>query len=156
MEILDVLAAWPGAVWLRASSVLYLFTNAAHILGVALLVGSVLTLDLRLLGLFGGVPLAPLNTVLTRMGLIGGMFAVVTGLALFSVRPADYAGNTAFLAKLALLALASINLLVLTRLPAWKSARDDGAVAAPVRLCAFASLILWPAIVIAGRWIGFV
>ena len=156
MEILDAVAAWPGAVLLRSSSLAYLLANAAHILSIALLIGPVITLDLKLMGRFANVPLAPLHHALTRMGMTGFCGAIVTGLALFSVRPAEYAQNPAFLAKLALIALAAANLLILTRIPSWPEARSGGHASAAVKLSAFVSLLLWLAIVIAGRWIGFV
>jgi len=155
VDILDAIGAWPGAVLLRSSSLAYLLTNAAHILSIALLVGPVITLDLKLLGLFGAVPLAPLHRVLTRVALAGFAGAAATGLALFSVRPGEYAQNPAFLAKLALIALAGLNVLVLTRLPSWPGA-DAGGTSGSVKLAAASSLVLWLAIVIAGRWIGFV
>ena len=56
MEALDWLAAWPGAVWLQNSGTAYLFVNAAHILGIGLLLGAILPLDLHLLGLLRSSP----------------------------------------------------------------------------------------------------
>jgi len=156
MELLDHLAQWPGAFVLRRSSLAYLLVNAAHILSIALLVGPVVTLDLRLLGLFGRVPLPPLHSVLVRTGLAGFACASATGLALFSVRPVEYAQNPAFLAKIAILVLAVLNLFVLTRLESWRVARDGGPVSGAVRLSALASILLWLGAVVAGRWIGFV
>ena len=38
--MLEVIGGWPGAVWLRQSATAYLFVNAAHILGVAVLLGA--------------------------------------------------------------------------------------------------------------------
>ena len=60
------LEATPLATALRGSVWVYPLVNAAHILGVALLVGSIVPLDLRLLGVWRSVPLTPLWGVLTR------------------------------------------------------------------------------------------
>ena len=61
---LDALAGWPGARWLQGSGTAYLIVNALHILGIGLLVGAILPLDLRLAGFFRRVPLVPLVSVL--------------------------------------------------------------------------------------------
>ena len=56
MRIVELIAAWPGAVLLQELGTAYLFVNAAHIIGIALLIGAVLPLDLRLIGCFPTVP----------------------------------------------------------------------------------------------------
>src|SRR5690349_5129741 len=107
MWILEWISAWPGAVFIRDSGTAYLVVNAAHILGIGLIVGSILPLDLRLLGVcFRSVPLNTLAPVLTRCAAVGVVWALLTGLWLFSVKPTEYLANTAFLAKMALLAAA--------------------------------------------------
>nr|WP_250152605.1 DUF2214 domain-containing protein [Ancylobacter radicis] len=140
---------------MRASWVAYLLVNAAHILGIALLVGPILTLDARLLGLWRAVPLAVLAPLLTRVAAGGLGLALLTGFWLFTVQPADYLGNPAFLAKLALLALALANTGLQHSRPAWRTARAGGEVTAGVRLSAGLSALLWIAVLVAGRWIGF-
>lgn len=57
---LTALEASALAEGLRASQYAYPLVNAAHILALAALFGSILALDLRLLGLFQAVPVAPL------------------------------------------------------------------------------------------------
>lgn len=154
--LLEWVGAWPGAAALRGSSTLYLLTNAAHILSLALLVGCAVVLDLRLLGAFGRVPLAAVGPLLSGVAATGLAAAILTGLCLFSVRPEAYAGNPAFQTKLALLALATANAAVVSRTPAWRIAIAGGRVGAPLRLAALVSLMLWLSVVVAGRWIGFV
>ncbi len=68
---MEALAAFPGA-WLRGSVIAYACVNAAHILGLGLLIGAVTALDLRLLGAFRQVPLGPLADMLAR---IAGVWA---------------------------------------------------------------------------------
>ena len=55
MTLVDWIGAWPGAVLLQRSGTIYLFVNAAHIASVGLLIGGILPLDLRLVGLLRGV-----------------------------------------------------------------------------------------------------
>lgn len=153
--VLEALGHWPGALWLQRSGTAYLFVNAAHILGVGLLVGAILPLDLRLLGLIRGAPLAALAPFLTRAAAFGLGLALLTGLWLFTVKPLEYAGNPAFLWKLALLALALANIALQHRGAALQEAVASGQVPGRVRASALASFSLWLCVLVAGRWIGF-
>jgi len=154
-EALQALAAWPGAVLLRRSSLAYLLVNAAHITAIGLIIGAIVPLDLRLLGLFRRHPLAVLAPFLARIAAAGVALAVLTGMLLFSVRPAEYVGNPAFLTKLGLVAIGAANALLLRRRMSWQAAAAGGPVHAGVRLAAALSLVTWIGAVVAGRWIGF-
>lgn len=156
MEWLGWIAATPIAAALKASGTLYLFVNAAHILAIGLIVGSILPLDLRLLGLFRGYRLSALGLYLSTSAAIGVVLAVLTGACLFSVRPTEYAANPAFLTKLALLACGVLNALVIHSSRRWKIVTKDEPVSPLLRFQAFVSLLIWPAALLAGRWIGFV
>ncbi|WAC27386.1 DUF6644 family protein [Ancylobacter sp. SL191] len=152
---LGVLAGWPGARALHASWVAYLLVNAAHILGLALLIGPILTLDARLLGLWRGLPLTVLTPLLTRVAAGGLGLALLSGVWLFTVRPADYLANPAFLTKLGLLALAIANIALQHRQAGWQAVRAGAEPGTAVRVCAALSTLLWIAVLVAGRWIGF-
>lgn len=154
-SLLAALGDWPGARALRASWIAYLLVNAAHILGVALLLGAILVLDLRLLGAFGSVPLAVMGPLQLRVAAFGLGLAVLTGAWLFSIRPTDYATNPAFQIKLALLAAALANIGLQHANPRLPLAMTGAPVTPAMRACAAASLVLWIALLVAGRWIGF-
>lgn len=149
------LAALPPAEWLRNSYVAYLLVNAAHIGALGMLLGSIITLDLLLLGLFRHAALAPLAHVLSRMAVGGLIFAVLSGIWLFLVNAPEYVQNIAFLSKLGLVSLGVINALILHSRRHWRLALREGQPNLPVRMHALFSLLLWPAALIAGRWIGF-
>lgn len=155
MSLVDWIGAWPGAVLLQRSGTAYLFVNAAHIASIGLLIGGILPLDLRLAGLVRGFPLAAIAPFLSRSAAVGLGLAIVTGLWLFSVKPREYLANTAFLWKMALLALALINVAVQHRNRHFRLALDGGAVHFTVRLVATGSAILWLSVLVAGRWVGF-
>lgn len=155
MELLTTIGAWPGALWLRGSGTAYLFVNAAHILSIALLLGAILPLDLRLMGCFRAVPLAVLGPFLTRSAAVGLALALPTGLWLFSVRPVEYAANTAFLIKMGLLGAALANIALMHIGSGFRRVTAGGPVSPGVRLCALVSFLLWPGVLLAGRWIGF-
>lgn len=151
----ETLQSWPGAVTVRGSSTLYLLVNAAHILGIGLILGPILVLDARLLGVARRVPLAAIGPLLVAASRIGVIVAIMTGLTLFTVRPADYADNTAFLIKIGIVLLAVANALSVDLSKAWQAAITGHEIAARLRWQAAASFILWPAALVAGRWIGF-
>lgn len=147
--LLAALEASAVAGHLRVSRIAYPLVNAGHVLGVALLVGAILPLDLRLLGLWRSVPLAPLARVLRPVAAAGLGLAVATGLLLFSVSAREYWATGLFPAKMGLVLLGGLNALALAgpRLLAAPPARR--------RAAALASLVLWPAALLAGRWIGY-
>lgn len=156
MQTLEWIGRWSGAALLQESGTAYLLVNAAHILGVGLLAGAILPLDLRLMGLFRSVPIAVVGPFLSRAAGAGVVLALVTGLWLFTVKPAEYVGNAAFLAKLAVLALALGNVALQHASRPFQAALRGGAVTLRVRIHAAASAVLWLAALVAGRWIGFV
>ncbi|WOD11458.1 DUF2214 domain-containing protein [Pseudomonas sp. NyZ704] len=151
----SALPALPPAEWLRRSNLAYLLVNAAHIAGLGMLLGSIITLDMRLLGLFRQAPLQPLAQVLSRTAAGGLVFAIITGTWLFLVNAPEYVGNNAFLSKLLLVSLAVANATFLHSRRHWALALQEGEPNLPVRIHALLSLLLWPAALVAGRWIGF-
>lgn len=155
-ELLNWLSSSALAQALTASPTLYLFVNAAHILSIALLVGAIVPLDLRLLGFFRHVPLSVIGPFLSRSAMIGAAFAIASGAMLFSVQASKYAANPAFITKMGLLAVGIANALIFQAIALWRrqSAYDNPP--ALVRIMAGLSLVTWIAAVVAGRWIGFV
>ena len=134
----------PGAV---------LAIQIAHVLGLILLLTSLLVVNLRLLG--WGLRSLPLQQVVhaTRKALwLGLALAMGSGSLLFLSAPVHYAGNAAFVPKMALLLVA---LAVQASLYRRVTAR-----AAPhpllARSTAVISLTLWFGVGLAGRAIGFV
>ncbi len=148
--MLEAISGWPGASWLQQSATAYLFVNAAHILGIAVLLGAILPLDLRLLGFFRRFPVEVLVPFLVRSAAAGLSLAVLAGAWLFSVKPDEYLANAAFRWKLVLLALALVNV----GFQHWGAGFPQRSPA--VRARAGISLCLWLSVLVAGRWIGFV
>jgi hypothetical protein len=153
--MLGALAHWPGAVWLQDSGTAYLVVNAVHILGIGLILGAILPLDLRLMGLFRHTPLPVIAPFLSRMAAAGVVLALLTGFWLFSVQPDHYLGNTAFLAKLGVLALALVNIGLQHGHGGYRQVLKGGTIPWSVRLMAATSIGLWLGVLLAGRWIGF-
>lgn len=143
---------------LRSSLWLYPLVNTAHIVGIALLVGGIAPLDLRLLGCWRTVPLAPLVRTLVPMAMAGLILAMLSGLLLLATRPLDYVVEPLFGIKMAALAAAVLNALALRLSPHWRSMAvtggDDG-VRPAWRFAALLSLTLWLGVLTAGRLIAY-
>jgi hypothetical protein len=136
----------------------YAIVNLLHILGVASLFGSVLVLDLRLLGFGRRIPLAPLADATVPIATAGFVVAAATGAALLVTKATEYVGNTFLAIKLPAIALGLLNVLVLRWSPAWQargvrdlSAREDRQLA----LMGGLSLVCWLTAITAGRMIAY-
>lgn len=130
----------------------YAAVNGAHVLGIALLVGAILPLDLRLLGLWPAVPRAALVRVLVPVAATGLALAVAAGTLLFSVRAREYADNPFLLAKLALVATGTAGALALH---ARHGRMLEGAHARTLRAHAALSMACWLGALACGRLIAF-
>ena len=157
-EWLTALEAMGLARALRNSVWAYPLVNAAHILGVALLVGSIVPLDLRLLGGWRSVPVAPLWRVLTRTASAGLVLASVFGFLLFITRATEYAVSRLFLAKMVVVCAGAANALLLRLV-----LRDDilhqpspgGNLPGRVRFAGGISLLAWLTALTLGRLVGY-
>ena len=107
------LEATPPAQYLRVSRWGYAAVSGAHILGIALLVGAILPLNLRLLRLWPSIPRANLLRVLLPIAATGLALAVLTGSLLFSVRALDYAAVGYLQAKVVLVLVALLSALMI-------------------------------------------
>jgi hypothetical protein len=140
---------------MRASPFLYPTAEVLHILGFVLLVGSIVALDLRLLGAGRAIPIQPMAHLLLPMSRFGFVLAVCMGFLLFSADAAHVVGNPAFQAKLLLILAALINIAIAhagpwRRAAIWRAEASGGA-----KLTAFLSLLLWIGAIVAGRLIAY-
>lgn len=142
---------------LRESAWLYPTVESLHVVGLALLVGSIFVVDLRLVGIGRNVPLKALLAFVLPVTLSCLLLVVPTGLLLFVAHASDLIGNRAFLIKLTLLFAAGINALMFHVGP-YRKAVDQARGApssAATRASAIASMGLWIAVIIAGRMIAY-
>ncbi len=136
----------------------YGLVNLIHILGVSTLFGSLLLLDLRLLGLWRRVPLASIATAAVPVSRAGFVLAAASGVCLIVTNATEYAGNPFLLFKFPAIAVGLLNVMVLETLPEWRarSARDP--VSPESRRLAIMgglSLLCWSVAIASGRMIGY-
>ena len=136
---------------LRLSNYAYPLVNALHIVSIGLLFGSIIALDLRLLGFWSPVPVHMLSRVLMPVAMVGLVSALLTGSLLFSVHAVKYAGLSVFQLKIALIAIAIVNALLLTGL----ADKNHDKLSGYVRISAALSILFWIAIILCGRMIAY-
>lgn len=110
---------------MRTSLVLYPIVAVLHIMGFAVLVGSIVVLDLRLLGLGRVIPIRPMARLVLPLSRTAFAVAVTTGFLLFSADAAHVVGNPAFQAKM-LLVLAGLATVVAAHAGPWRSLASWG------------------------------
>lgn len=146
MPSLATPAAW---VDLAAHPWAYPALEIVHIVGIGLLLGNLVLVELRVWGFGASLPLPALARLALRVSLLGFCLAAASGLVMFSSQPDELLANRSFLVKMSLLALAGINAAVfhvrggLVKL--------DGTARAQTAL----SLGLWLGVIICGRWIAY-
>ena len=155
MEWSAALEATELATALRRSTWLYPLVNAAHLLGVALVVGAMVPLDLRLLGVWPRTALQPLWQVLIACAVAGLLLAIASGTLLFITRASDYLASPLFGAKMAAVALGVANAVLLRIGGPARSALAGERSSPRLRLAAAVSLLAWPAALLLGRLIGY-
>ena len=147
------------ATLLRSSLWVYPAVNTGHIIGIALLFGGIVPIDLRLLGVWPKVPLAPLLHVFMKTSALGVFLAVVCGGLLFITRASSYIGSDIFIVKMIIVAAGLLNGLILRIVlspknpPQWVT---ESRVPPAVRFAACISLGAWITALILGRLIGYV
>jgi hypothetical protein len=144
VENLPVIAA------LRESLLVYPLVNALHIVGIALLFGAIVPLDLRLAGwraASGSVD--SLSRLLLPVAVFGFVLAACAGLLLFATDARAYAASPLFRAKMILIAAAVLNALWLRRID-WRHTPSTHR-----RIGGIASVLLWLSVIVFGRLIGY-
>lgn len=100
------------ATHLRSARWEYAAVSAGHIFGIALLIGAILPLDLRLLGFWSTVERRTIARVLVPVAASGLVIAIGTGLLLLSVRAQEYASLTVLKVKLLLILIGTLSAFV--------------------------------------------
>src|SRR4051812_44654427 len=116
--MIDSIAHWIGrSAWAHAidtSSWVWAACETLHFIGMALLIGTVGLLDLRMMGFIRGLPLRPLRRLLP-WGVFGFAINVVTGIVFFIGEPLQCVHNIAFQLKLLFILVGGVNVLVFYR-----------------------------------------
>jgi hypothetical protein len=141
--------------FMRASPFLYPTVEILHIIGFVTLVGSILALDLRLLGLGRQIPVQPMAEFILPLSRFGFFLAITMGFLLFSADAAHVVSNPAFRAKLLLILAALINVAIAHIGPWRRHLLWRTSVPAGAKITALLSLALWLGVITLGRLIAY-
>lgn len=149
---------WPIS-WEIGGTAWFPFLESIHVIAASFVVGSILMVDLRLLGLAAtDYAITTLSKELIPWSWGAFIVATITGVGMFITRAASHVVNPAFQWKMFLLLLAGVNMAyfhfrVYSQIQQW-----DTTVATPTQLKVIGSLSLltWSGVMLAGRWIGHI
>jgi len=132
--------------------------ESVHVLSITLVVGTIAVLDMRMLGLvLRGIPVTRVARSVFPLTWTGFAVSFVSGFLLLWAEAAKMYGNPAFRAKLILLMLVGFNPLIFhttvyRRVQEWEARHVSPWRA---RAAAVASIMLWSAVIVAGRAIAY-
>ena len=150
--------ALPFAKAIREGTSLFPWIESVHVLAIVIVVGTVIVMDLALLGVASHSP--SLRRLIRDANPITWMafgVAAITGSLLFASSATGYVKNPAFLIKFVAMGLAGLN-MVLFHAASVRSMDGWDAQARPparARIAGLISISCWVVVVGAGRWIGF-
>ncbi len=135
--------------WIATHPWLYPMLESLHVLGIALLVGSLVVLELRVWGLGAALPAPALARLALPVSLAGFGLAGLTGLTMFISNPGELLANRFFVVKISLVMLAGLNAA------AFHARGGLATLDGVARVQTLVSLGLWGAVIICGRWIAY-
>ncbi len=143
------LQAPTSLAWIGGHPWAYPALETVHLVGVALLVGNLVALELRVWGRSPELPVAALARLSLTLALGGFALAALSGGLMFASQPGDLIANRAFTLKMGLLLVAGTNAALF-------HARDGlRRLDALARAQTLMSVGLWIAVMICGRWIAY-
>ena len=141
-QMTDLIWLWPAS-------------EALHFIGMWLLFGIILVVNLRMLGFMKSVPFSAVHRLLPWAAL-GFALNVITGMLFVSSTPGQYALNVSFHWKVLMILIAGVNLLYATAFegPWWVGAGQSPPLR--VKLMAVTSIASWLGVMYFGRMLPFI
>lgn len=151
----------PALDWIRASALGEAIRNSPdffpacemlHFIGLSMLLGAMIVVDLRIMGMFKSVSYDAALKLLP-FAVAGFVINLLTGICFIAANPYLYFTNPAFFLKLIVIALGGLNALWFTFAEHRKIAGlpNDAAAPAAARIMAGASIGMWLLVIILGR-----
>ncbi|MEY3670206.1 MAG: putative rane protein [Pseudomonadota bacterium] len=158
VPIIQAIERLPLALAMRESTWLYPTVETLHILGIAGLFGTVLLLDVRLLGLGKSIPLSPLVRLILPIAFVSLLLVMLSGSLLFLTQAGELIALPLFAYKIALIMVLLTNATALhLRIgPLLVKSEIQQGFPWSIRLQAGASVLGWIVVVWLGRWLAYV
>lgn len=148
-------ASWLG-VTIRDVAWFFPTLETLHFMGLCVLFGSLMVIDLRLLGIARFIPMGP---AMSFVPISVGAFLVnlCSGIGFFCADPFNYYPNTGFRIKMLVILLAGLNALwfQFIEAPKIKNLPPGSPTTLTVKFIAALSLVLWIAVIVLGRMIPY-
>jgi hypothetical protein len=157
-ELCQAIENSPLGVWMRASIMAIPIADALHVIAIALVLGTILIVDIRLLGIPSTRwPVTLLSDPLIRCTWLAFVISAITGAAIFVANATTYYINLAFRIKLVLIFLAGVNMMLFEFITVKTVEKWDQGVQPPLaaKVAAAASLTLWISVLVLGRITGY-
>lgn len=157
---MESLLDWMQTTWINDLALDYAWTwpiaETLHFIGMSLLIGSVLIMDLRLIGVQKIIPSLTVHSLLP-LAFIGFGINLLTGLLFLFGDPYRYVVNISFQIKMLLMLLAGLNALFygLKVAPKMAVAPVHAETPAIAKAVGAASLLLWLGVLSYGRLIPY-
>jgi uncharacterized membrane protein len=156
--LLEWLQASSWAVFIHKRPWAFTTVEVVHVFAIALVIGTIMIVDLRLLGFASRKrPVVELSRQVLPFTWAAFVLAVIAGSLLFISRATEYFGNTMFWIKMALIAIAGINMVIFEFITVrgvkeWNLSPTPPL---PARLAGGISIACWVLVLVFGRLIGF-
>ena len=131
------------------SSWAYPALEVVHIVGIALLLGNLVLVDVRVWLVRSELPAAALARLALPLVLMGFGLIALSGMVMFASNAAELLANRTFVIKMGLVSLGGLNAILFHARGGL--ARLDGV----ARLQTVLSVGLWLGVIICGRWIAY-
>jgi hypothetical protein len=156
-SIIHHIYAWPLSTAVRESEIAFPVIQTFHVIGIALMAGTIAIVDLRLVGvLFRRLPAIDIARPLLPVTWLGFAVMVISGSLLFAAQSEKIYENFYLRIKLLLLIVAGLN-VILFHATTYRAIAQWGPEATPAsaKFAGLASLLLWSAVIVTGRFIAY-
>lgn len=149
--------ASPIGDWITAIGWVWPIAEIFHFIGLSLLIGSILIVDLRLFGLFRSISIEATHKLLS-WAIVGFGINLITGLLFLFGDPYRYAVNIGFRIKMILVVVAALNAMffywkIKPAMGSW-APNDDPPLLG--RAVAALSIGIWISVLLLGRLIPYI
>lgn len=147
----------PLTAWIQDTYWIWPVLEITHFIGLSLLLGGLIIIDLRLAGHVKAMPLLVTHQLLPFV-FIGFGLNLCTGILFFYGDPMRYSVNIGFQIKMVLVVLAGLNALFYywklhSVIHSWNPANPAPPLA---KIVAYSSLVIWSGVLVSGRLIPYV
>ena len=156
--MLESLQGLPLPTNIREDGWSFPIIECVHVLAITFVVGTVVMVDLRLLGMASrSRAVSRLTSEILPWTWVVFLVALITGSLMFSSAAVKYFDNLPFRLKFVVMALAGANMMVFHLTTARSMAHWDEHPSPPplAKVAGALSITLWLGVIAAGRWIGF-